>query len=174
MSSNPALKPRTVWHPEPIDNEPVTPLEVMELPRQRRARPPVLYAFISILGIAIVASAQLVLSIGTSDGAYEISSLHQEQKDLARTAQSVQEDLDRVKSSQYLAANAEALGMVRNSSPVYLRLSDGAVLGSPIPAQAGVGAVIGDAGSQVPNSLLNGLPLVTQLSEKHGEEQTTQ
>ena len=40
-----------------------------------------------------------------------------------------------MQSPQYLAANAEALGMVPNANPVYLRLSDGAVLGQPTAAE---------------------------------------
>ena len=38
-------------------------------------------------------------------------------------------------SPQNLAANAEGLGMVSNGNPVFLRLSDGAVLGAAGPAR---------------------------------------
>ncbi|MBK5239069.1 MAG: hypothetical protein JJE28_08195, partial [Actinomycetales bacterium] len=65
-------------------------------------------------------------------------------------------------SPQNLAANAEALGMVNNNTPVYLRLSDGAVLGSPEAASAGAGVIGG--GTLVANSLLSNVPLVTTVA----------
>ena len=50
--------------------------------------------------------------------------------------------------------------MVQNTNPVWLRMSDGAVIGTPAAAAPGAG-VIGAAGSQVANELLAGVPLVT-------------
>jgi hypothetical protein len=78
----------------------------------------------------------------------------------------VSEDLNRVSSPQNLAANANALGMVSNSNPAYLRLSDGAVLGAPVPANGAAGTVTGGQGNLVPNSLLAGVPLVTQAQQQ--------
>ena len=49
--------------------------------------------------------------------------------------------------------------MVSNSTPAYLQLSDGAVLGAPTSASGGAAG----AASLVPNALLAGVPLVTQL-----------
>jgi hypothetical protein len=124
----------------------------------KHARPRVIYALSAVTCVGAIVVAQLLLSVGISQGAYEISALRASQVELGRTADSVSEDLIRVSSPQSLAANAEALGMVSNSTPAYLRLSDGAVLGAPTAAagdQAG-------AASLVPNSLLTGVPLVTQ------------
>jgi len=122
-------------------------------------RPRVVYALSAVACVGAVIVAQLLLSVGISQGAYEISALRASQVELGRTASSVSEDLIRVSSPQSLAANAEALGMVSNSSPAYLRLSDGAVLGAPSSAS---GSQAG-AASLVPNALLAGVPLVTQL-----------
>ena len=63
-----------------------------------------------------------------------------------------------MESPQYLAVNAEALGMVPNADPVYLRLSDGAVLGEPTAAPGGAG----HPRPLVPNALIDGVPLVTE------------
>lgn len=123
------------------------------------ARPRIVYALSAVACVGAVIVAQLLLSVGISQGAYEISALRASQVELGRTADSVSEDLIRVSSPQSLAANAEALGMVSNSTPAYLRLSDGAVLGAPTSAsgsQAGAAAL-------VPNALLAGVPLVTEL-----------
>lgn len=123
------------------------------------ARPRVVYALSAVACVGTVIVAQLLLSVGISQGAYEISALRASQVELGRTADSVSEDLIRVSSPQSLAANAEALGMVSNSTPAYLRLSDGAVLGAPSSAS---GSQAG-AASLVPNALLTGVPLVTQV-----------
>lgn len=123
------------------------------------ARPRVVYALSAVTCVGAVIVAQLLLSVGISQGAYEISALRASQVELGRTADSVSEDLIRVSSPQSLAANAEALGMVSNSTPAYLRLSDGAVLGAPSSA---TGSQAG-AASLVPNALLTGVPLVTQV-----------
>jgi hypothetical protein len=112
-----------------------------------------------IFGIIV---AQLLLSVAVSSGAYEISGLQSQNRELNRTQQSMNQDLDRLASPQNLAANAEALGMVNNNTPVYLRLSDSAVLGSPEAASAGAGVTGG--GTLVANSLLDGVPLVTAVA----------
>ena len=122
-------------------------------------RPRVVYALSAVACVGAVIVAQLLLSVGISQGAYEISALRASQVELGRTADSVSEDLIRVSSPQSLAANAEALGMVSNSTPAYLQLSDGAVLGAPTSASGGAAG----AASLVPNALLTGVPLVTQL-----------
>ena len=123
-------------------------------------RPRIVYALSAVACVGAIVVAQLLLSVGISQGAYEISALRASQVELGRTADSVSEDLIRVSSPQSLAANAEALGMVSNSTPAYLRLSDGAVLGAPTSAS---GDQAGAAGL-VPNSLLTGVPLVTQVT----------
>ncbi|MCS5722808.1 hypothetical protein N1028_17725 [Herbiconiux sp. CPCC 203407] len=130
---------------------PVAPrIEIVPSRSQKRARPKIAYAAVVVTGVLAIVVTQLLLSVGLSDGAYEISSLQQQQKELDRTNQVLSEQFDTLSSPQNLAASAAALGMVANSTPVYLRLSDGAVLGSP--AAAGASAI---GGSEIPNSLLS-------------------
>jgi hypothetical protein len=124
----------------------------------KHAKPRVVYALSAVTCVGAIVVAQLLLSVGISQGAYEISALRASQVELGRTADSVSEELIRVSSPQSLAANAESLGMVSNSNAAYLRLSDGAVLGAPSSA---TGSQAG-AASLVPNSLLAGVPLVTE------------
>jgi hypothetical protein len=127
-------------------------------PRQRRAKPRVAYAVVALGGVAVIVVVQLLLSIAVAQGAYEIDGYQVRQATLAREEQKLSEDLDRVQSPQYLAMNAEALGMVPNTSPVYLRLSDSAVLGEPTAATGGGAA----SAPLVPNALLDGVPPVTE------------
>ena len=139
-----------------------TRFRVVATRAQRNARPRVFYAIVTMSVIFGIIVAQLLLSVAVSSGAYEISGLQAQNRELSRTQQSMSQDLDRLASPQNLAANAEALGMVNNNTPVYLRLSDGAVLGSPEAASAGAGVIGG--GTLVGNSLLNNVPLVTTLA----------
>jgi hypothetical protein len=115
---------------------------------------------VTIGGIGVILLAQLMLSIVLADGAYQISSLQNQKHDAVLLQHSLSETLDLYNSPQHLAANAEALGMVTSSNPAYLRLSDGAVLGAPSSAPVGAGG----AADLVPNALLAGRPLVTQLT----------
>lgn len=123
-----------------------------------RAKPRLMYAIIAVASIGVIALVQLLLSIAMTQGAYELDGYLIREAQLAREEAKLSEDLDGVESPQFLAANAEALGMVPNSAPVYLRLSDGAVLG--MPTAAGVGSAA--SAPLVPNSLIDGVPLVTE------------
>lgn len=123
-----------------------------------RAKPRLMYAIIAVASIGVIALVQLLLSIAMTQGAYELDGYLVREAQLAREEAKLSEDLDGVESPQFLAANAEALGMVPNSAPVYLRLSDGAVLGMPTAAGGGAAA----SAPLVPNSLIDGVPLVTE------------
>jgi hypothetical protein len=122
--------------------------------RAARAKPRIAYAVIALGGVAVIIVAQLLLSIAVTQGAYDIDALQMQQTALTREEQKLSEDLDRVESPQFLATKAEGLGMVPNSNPVYLRLSDGAVLGQPTEA----GGVAGASAPLVPNALIDGVP----------------
>lgn len=127
---------------------------------QKKARPKYFYALATVGGLFAILVAQLLLSIVVSNGAYQISALQQEQKELARDQQSLTEQLHVLESPQHLAANAEQLGMVTNSNTAYLRLSDGVVLGNPAAAIANDVIQLGaDGGPLVQNELLAGVPL---------------
>ncbi|MCY7287265.1 MAG: hypothetical protein LH624_03190 [Cryobacterium sp.] len=160
MSDNLARVLRPNWESTP-DTAPASEprhIEIVSPLSQRQARPKIVYALSAVTGVTAIVLSQLLLSVGISESAYEVSRLQASQVELGRTAESVTEDLVRVSSPQSLAANAEALGMVTNSNPLFLRLSDGAVRGAPASAS---GSQAGTA-SLVPNSLLAGVPLVTE------------
>lgn len=157
----PKLEEPALDRPQRPERERRTHLEVVSTRSQRRARPRTLYAITAVSALLVIVVTQLLLSIGVSQGAYQLSSLQTKQTELQRSYQAASEDLNRLTSPQNLAANANALGMVSNSNPAYLRLSDGAVLGAPVAANGAAGTVTGGQGNLVPNSQLNGVPLVT-------------
>lgn len=142
-------------NPEPTTRH----IEIVATRKQRLARPRLVYSLIIVGGLFAVLVSQLLLSIALADGAYQISALQTQQKELGRERQAVTEELNVLNSPQNLAALAESLGMVSNSSAVYLNLADGAVLGAPAPAHADAGSVVGANGSLlIPNALLSGVP----------------
>jgi hypothetical protein len=81
-------------------------------------------------GVVCVVAAQLLLSIGTANGAYRLAELDQRSEVLARQQQVQAESLEALAAPQHLAARAAALGMVPDDSPAYLDARTGKVLGS--------------------------------------------
>ena len=129
-------------------------VEIVTTRAQRKARPRSFYAVVAVGSVFALFLAQLMLSIVLSDGAYQISSLQSEQKQLERTEQSLSENLDLLASPQSLASKAESIGMVVGTNlPATLTLSTGALSGTPTAA-AGVAGALGSDGGLVPNSLL--------------------
>lgn len=125
-----------------------------------RRRPRVAYALVAMAGALAIAGAQMALSILTMQTSYELSRVAAEQRDLTYQTQILNDDLAGLSSPQFLGANASALGMVISESPSYLRLSDGAVLGAPSPAE-GASSIDALNRAAVPNALIAETPLVT-------------
>jgi len=144
-------------------------LEVVPTRAQRRARPRMLPALVTIGGIGVILVAQLLLSIVIADGAYQITSLQSAKHDAELQQHALSEQLDLLASPQHLAANAEALGMVASGSAVYLDARTGAVSGA---GSADGGSMLG-SGDQVGNVLLTGTALVTPSSTGSGNTTTT-
>lgn len=150
-------------HAVPLRRPTATPpsrrLHVVDEPARRR-RPKLAYGIIAVGGAVAIALAQMGLSILTTQGAYEVAALNQQQRDLTYEKQILADDVAGLNSPQYLAANAAALGMVINESPSYLRLSDGAVIGAG-QAAADTSAVDAINRGAVQNALITDTPLVT-------------
>ena len=88
---------------------------------------------ITIVVVAFVAIfvGRLLISVATDANAYAIAEKAQISKNLTRDAQFVQEQLNVLNSPQNLSAIAEKIGMISNSNPAYLRISDGKMWGNP-------------------------------------------
>lgn len=137
----PAQQPLRQGQPQPRQ------IEIVTTRAQRTARPKSFYAVVTVASVFALFMGQLMLSILLSDGAYQISSLQAEQKQLLRTEQALGEQLDLLASPQSLATRAESLGMVvGTNAPTFLRLSDGSLIGTPVAASGSAGALGGDGG----------------------------
>ncbi|TPW76389.1 hypothetical protein [Schumannella soli] len=127
-------------------------LEIAPSRAQKRARPRVVYALAVIAGIGVILIAQLLMSIVTADGAYQIASLQTKQNQLGQERKALNEKLEVLGSTQNLTQNAEALGMVASGNPVFLDVASGRVSGTATPD----GGSITGGGNLIGNSLLTG------------------
>ncbi|SMH40075.1 hypothetical protein SAMN06295885_1730 [Rathayibacter oskolensis] len=158
MSATAVIEPAVVEHARPA--RPAGPADPGSRPRieavpesARAPRPKLVYGIVAVAGLFAIIVIQLLVSVGLSQGAYQIAALQTEQKTLTRSNAEKQDAVDALSSPQNLATAAQGLGMVANTAPVYLRLSDGAVLGDPASASASeVGTAA--ASSLVPNALI--------------------
>lgn len=91
-------------------------------------------ALILVAGFVAVSILHLLLTILTSQSVYELADLKREKRALDTTSQILSEEVSSLASNQNLLNTASRLGMVANTNPVFLRLTDQAVLGQPLPA----------------------------------------
>jgi hypothetical protein len=172
MSSNlayslPLRRPRT--EPDVV----VQPrrVQIVTTRAQRRARPKIVYALGATAVLFAIFLVQLLITIALSSGAYTITGLQSTQQGLGRASSALNERLDTLASAQNLQANALALGMVSSSQAAFLRLSDGAVMGTASPAGASTATTttIDASTDSVPNSLLASIPLIKSTGAGHGD-----
>ena len=101
-----------------------------------RAQVSVKTVTIVVAAFVAIIVARLFVTVAVESSAYEIAALSAENVSLGRDAQFLQEQLNVLDSPQNVAAMASSLGMVSNSKPTYIRLSDGQVWGSGEAARA--------------------------------------
>lgn len=102
-------------------------------------------ATITVLVLFGIIITQILLSIAVSSGAYEIAGLKQSNKEAADKVQLIKQEVSYLSAPQHLAEKAEELGMVNSTNPVFLQLSDGAVLGVPEASTTTDGLVQGQS-----------------------------
>jgi hypothetical protein len=89
--------------------------------------------FVALLSLLLVGGVVGLLLFNTNmqQGSFVASALEEKAAVLAGKQESLQMQLDRLRDPQHIAARAKRLGMVPASSPAFIRLSDGKVLGEP-------------------------------------------
>jgi hypothetical protein len=114
----------------PAAPEPRRHLRIAPSRAQRRARPRLGHALVVVGGIGAILLVQLLLSFALADGAYYISNLQGDQRDLLRQEQALDEQIELLGSTQHLTESAEVLGMVASGNPQFLDVSSGGVTGA--------------------------------------------
>jgi hypothetical protein len=95
-------------------------------------------AFIGLL-VGVLASGLfglLLLNTTLGEGSFRIKAMQNAVSQLSDQSQQLQQQVALAESPVALQQRASALGMVPSGSPVFLRLTDGRVLGVPVPAVA--------------------------------------
>jgi hypothetical protein len=106
------------------------------VPRRRTAAPRV--PFMILVALVLLGGVVGLLMFNTSmqQASFKATALEVQAGKLHATEQSLRMELDRLRDPQRVATRAQALGMVPLVNPAFLRLSDGAELGNPVPAAA--------------------------------------
>ena len=103
-------------------------------PRPRHTAGGLALLSVGLLGIGLLVLLLLNISIGK--GAYALTELQNQQRQLAQDRQSLAEQVEASSAPDKLAARAAKLGMVPNPNPAFVDLPDGTVQGEPEVAQA--------------------------------------
>ncbi len=144
--------------PTPAEQQPERGRHLRALPAiaPRRA-PRLVHGIVGLVGLAGIIVAQLGLSVAISESAYRLSALQGESTALARTEQTLAEEIAVLSSPQHVAVAAAELGMLAGQPSQFLTLADTATAGGPDALHMQVPAV--DAfGMHVPNALLSEIP----------------
>ena len=101
---------------------------------RRAARVP----FVMLVSLVLVGGIAGLLCFNTSmqQASFTATSMEQQAQALDARTQSLTMELDALRDPQRVAVRAQEMGMVPASSPAFIRLSDGKVLGNPTPASA--------------------------------------
>ena len=110
-------------------------LRVVGAPAQARTRAPFVVTCIAALASALLGA--LLLNTSMAQMEYQRYDLATRLSQSAQAQQEMRGRLEQMSSPDALAGAARALGMVPTTSGGYLRLSDGVVLGNPVPAGQG-------------------------------------
>lgn len=134
------------------DEAPQRHLRALPAPALRRA-PRLVHGVVALAGLAGIVVAQLGLSVAISEGAYRLSALQGQSTALARSEQSLAEDVAVLSSPQNVAVSADELGMLAGQPSQFLTLAGAATAGGPdgLHMQA---PTVDRAGMYVPNALL--------------------
>ena len=109
-------------------------LTVVPQPRPRPARAPFILLVLGLLLAGMV--SLLLLNTALAEGSFVVQELQQRATELADDEATLAQEVAVAESPAELAARAADLGMVATTSPAFLRLSDGAILGTPVPGEA--------------------------------------
>lgn len=104
-------------------------------PRRRIApKGPFVLLVAVLLGSGLI--GLLLLNTVLAEDAFAVHDLQRQAATLSVQEQALQQRVADLEAPASLAHRAQLLGMVPAGDPVFLRLSDGAVLGDPVPAKA--------------------------------------
>jgi hypothetical protein len=110
---------------------------LVAIPGASKAHSPKLFIVSAlIIGFLAIALANLLMTVATSTGVYQVANLKATKQKLALDTQILGQQVTSLSSNQNLSNAAAVLGMVSNSTPVFLNVSQQKVFGTPSAATA--------------------------------------
>lgn len=131
-------------------------LRALPVVAPRRA-PRLVHGIVALVGLTGIVVVQLGLSVVISEGAYRLSAMQGESTALARTEQTLAEDIAVLASPQNVAVAADELGMLAGQPSQFLTLSGESTAGGPDALFMQTPA-LDRSGIYVPNALLAEAP----------------
>lgn len=110
-------------------------LQLVAPARSQAGRTPFVVVVITVISLGLI--GLIFMSTILQGQAFEIAKLDREANSLQTQQEALVHDLDQLKSPAGLASAAVGYGMVPNTNPVFLRLTDGKVIGKSSPALPG-------------------------------------
>jgi cell division protein FtsB len=110
-------------------------LTVVPRRRVRAARVP----FVTLVSLLLLGGVIGLLLFNTSmqQASFASTALEEQAANLTARQQTLEQEIEKLRDPQRVAADAQRLGMVLPSSPAYLNLADGSVTGVATPALPG-------------------------------------
>jgi cell division protein FtsB len=106
----------------------------------RPPRMPFVLFVVTLLAAGLV--GLLLLNTELQRGTFQVTELNKQADELRVRQQALEQQARTLDSPQHLADRALKLGMVPNPNPVFIRLSDGRVLGVPEAGKRGTGETV--------------------------------
>ncbi len=106
------------------------------VPRAARRAPRMPFVVLVLLVLVLGVVGLLLFNTSMQQASFRATAMQDRAEALTAKEQALQMDLARLRDPQRVAERARHLGMVPPSSPAFLRLSDGKVLGTPEPASS--------------------------------------
>lgn len=100
----------------------------------RARRTPFVVVLLSMIGAGLV--GLIMVSTYMQAQAFRLEHLTAQARELRTEQAALERDVSRLESPRNIGQRALMYGMVPSQTPVYLRLSDGKVIGRPEPAEA--------------------------------------
>ncbi len=102
----------------------------------RRQAPAPRMPFMILVALVLLGGVVGLLLFNTSmqQASFRATDLETQAAKLHATEQSLQMEIDKLRDPQLVATRAQALGMVPLINPAFIDLSDGKILGNPVPA----------------------------------------
>ncbi|MDP3968651.1 MAG: hypothetical protein Q8Q02_10230 [Nocardioides sp.] len=106
------------------------------VPRRRPITRRVPFVTLVITLLVTGVAGLLLFNTSMQQASFAAAALETRAADASARQQALQRELELLRNPQRVAERAQTLGMVPAPSPAFLRLADGAVLGSPVVASA--------------------------------------